>query len=196
MAPKKLLAVKPGQKRSLMDYMEEEVPTPKSKAKVAPAKKAKEVDETLQSTSEEKNTDGLLESDALEKALEEGMEEEADGEGKTEQSEEEEKEGEEHQRPPARRVTSQSSQGSAGRKVKVKAEKPEPEEQRKMLAKLHYMAKTGKPEALAEYRAKDVEGKRAWFHEVYKMDPNLPKYSNVIRTKAHFRTFSFLLLQD
>jgi hypothetical protein len=77
---------------------------------------------------------------------------------------------------------------------KVKAEQPEPLTQRRMIAKLQrYLAKTGKPEALEEYQSTDVQGKRAWFHEVYKLDPNLPKYSNVIRQKNHFRSdFSYM----
>ena len=70
----------------------------------------------------------------------------------------------------------------------VKREAPPAGEQRRMLAKLHYMKKTGNSSAFDEYNSKDLEGKRAWFYEVYKMDPQLMKYSNVSKSRSTFRT--------
>ena len=157
----------------------------KGKAKASSSKRKQADEETLQS---EEQPDESPKKTEIEEHEEEGDEKT----GKSENGE--------TAAPPKkvkgnREKTAQSEQlvqVPQAKKVKVKDEKPEPEAQRRMVAKLHYLAKTGKPEALAEYKSKDVEGKRAWFHEVYKLDPNLPKYSNVIRTKTHYRSdFSY-----
>jgi len=169
----------------------------KGKAKSASSKRKQADEETLQS-------DEVPDPEESPKKSETADPEEEEGAGKTEQSDDE-------KATPPKKVkgndgqTEQSHQlvqvQQAKKKVKtekvkaekVKSEQPEPAAQRRMIAKLHYLAKTGKPDALAEYQSKDVEGKRAWFHEVYKLDPNLPKYSNVIRQKTHFRSdFSYM----
>ena len=70
----------------------------------------------------------------------------------------------------------------------LKQEKPDPKEQRNMLAKMHYLKKLGNSKAYDEYMQKDGNGKRAWYWEVYKTDPTLAKYSNVMKSRSIIRT--------
>ena len=80
--------------------------------------------------------------------------------------------------------TSQSSKGG----LKVKEEKPDPAEQRKMLAKLHYLSKKGHGSAKEEYDGLSIQGKRNWFFNVYMKDPSLSRYISHVQEKNVFGT--------
>ena len=84
--------------------------------------------------------------------------------------------------------TSQSSRARGNSAAKIKLEKPDAGEQRRMISKLHYLKGTGKSQAYDDYNSKDLDGKRAWFHEVWKQDPHLTKFHSVMQTKSTFRT--------
>ena len=82
--------------------------------------------------------------------------------------------------------TSQSSTAL----VNVKQELPPPDaaQRAKMLAKLHYDKNHGKSEAFNEYQALDVQGKRAWFFNVYQKDPSLSKFNAHVKQRTVFGT--------
>ena len=92
------------------------------------------------------------------------------------------------EKSPVKEEEASDAEKKPGTTLKVKLEKADPEEQRRMLAKLHYLKKTGKPAAYEEYMAKDLEGKRAWFHEVYKHDPSLAKFNQTVKSRIVFKT--------
>jgi hypothetical protein len=89
---------------------------------------------------------------------------------------------------PDKAVGPKAAAKKAAAKRKIKVEKPDPNEQRQMLAKLHYLKKTGKSEPFDEYRSLPTEGKRAWFHQIYKADPTLSKYNTMSTCRNAFRT--------
>ena len=72
--------------------------------------------------------------------------------------------------------------------VVVKREKPDAQEQKQMIARLHYLKKTGKSEALDTYSKLSTNAKRAWSFDVYKQDPSLSKCNTVCQSKSMFRT--------
>ena len=102
-------------------------------------------------------------------------------------------EGKRTRTPGQNRSRPSRASSSSASSSNIKVEKPDPDEQRRMIAKLHYLKKTGKSQAFDEYNSHDLDGKRAWFHQVYKRDPQLSKYSTVGQTKSTFRTLLFVL---
>ena len=87
--------------------------------------------------------------------------------------------------------TSQPSRMTPGQQlvpVKNELPPPTPEEQRKMIAKLHYNKKTGSPEAFNEYNSLDLQGKRAWFYNVYQKDPSLSRFNAHVKQRIVFGT--------
>jgi hypothetical protein len=90
--------------------------------------------------------------------------------------------------------TSQPSRATGQQMVPVKQEHgygfpaPCPEEQRKMIAKLHYQKKTGQSDAFNEYNSLDLQGKRAWFFNVYQKDPSLSKFNAHVKQRTVFGT--------
>jgi len=86
--------------------------------------------------------------------------------------------------------TSQSSTTTTTlAKVKKEVrEKPNTQEQKQMIAKLHYLKKTGKSEAYDAYHKLSTNDKRAWFHDVYQKDPALEKFHQVMQAKSIFKT--------
>ncbi len=71
---------------------------------------------------------------------------------------------------------------------KIKNEPAEREDLKKMISKMHYLKKTGKPAAYKHYQSLDVDGKRSWFWNVYKKDPSLDEWSKVEKSRKTFRS--------
>lgn len=86
--------------------------------------------------------------------------------------------------------SSQPSRIGGQQVVPVKQEfpPPDPADQRRMIAKLHYMKKTGQSDAFDDYNSLDLLGKRAWFFNVYQKDPSLSRFNAHVKQRIVFGT--------
>ena len=83
--------------------------------------------------------------------------------------------------------TSQSSKAL----MQVKQEQlppPPQEDQRRMIAKLHALKKNGNSDAFNDYSSLDIQGKRAWFYNIYQKDPSLSKFNAHLKQRTVFGT--------
>ena len=83
-----------------------------------------------------------------------------------------------------------TSQGSR-QLLAVKQEQlppPPTEDQRRMIAKLHALKKTVNSDAFNDYSSLDIQGKRAWFYNIYQKDPSLSKFNAHLKQRTVFGT--------
>ena len=81
-----------------------------------------------------------------------------------------------------------TSTGSGQAHIKKEYPAPAADDIRRMTARLHYGRKTGSSTAYDDYHSKDPEGKRAWFYEVYKVDPRLESFSSVNSSRSFVKS--------
>lgn len=81
-----------------------------------------------------------------------------------------------------------TSQSSVLAIVKQELAPPPKDQQAKMIARMHYMKKQGEEDAWKEYSGLDVQGKRAWFFNVYSRDPSLSRYTGHHKTRQTYGT--------
>lgn len=95
------------------------------------------------------------------------------------------------QRLPSEPGKTDGTSQSSTELIPVKQEQfppPPTEDQRRMIAKMHALKKSGNSDAFNDYSSLDIQGKRAWFYNIYQKDPSLSKFNAHLKQRTVFGT--------